>query len=246
MPVLAKLSAVSNLVNPTASKTAQVYPQPNNSWTLFKITIMSSSTVPVGANPGPNGTKVEWFAFCADNPKDSLCVNVPSYYEYQISLPANATFLGIFGVSLGLFLVTYAVTRRGLSFTIALSMGIILEVLGYAGRVWSSQNQWAENPFLMQICCLTIAPAFMAAGIYLCLRRIVCAFGPENSRIAPELYTRIVSSYLSFCPYPLHHALTSTSSSLAISSLSSFRPSVAPWPLLHPTKARLRTLATTS
>lgn len=45
----------------------------------------------------------------------------------------------------------------------------------------------------MQIVCLTIAPAFMAGGIYLCLRRIVYAFGPENSRIRPESYTRIVS-----------------------------------------------------
>lgn len=45
----------------------------------------------------------------------------------------------------------------------------------------------------MQICCLTIGPAFMAGGIYLCLRRIVYAFGPENSRLKPEWYTRIVS-----------------------------------------------------
>lgn len=30
----------------------------------------------------------------------------------------------------------------------------------------------------------------MAAGIYLCLRRIVYAFGKENSRVAPETYTR--------------------------------------------------------
>jgi uncharacterized membrane protein len=71
--------------------------------------------------------------------------------------------------------------------------GVILEVLGYAGRLMSWKDQWAEPGFLMQIVCLTIAPAFMAAGIYLCLRRIVYAFGPDNSRIKPELYTRIVS-----------------------------------------------------
>jgi hypothetical protein len=38
---------------------------------------------------------------------------------------------------------------------------------------------------------LTIAPAFMAAGVYLCLRRVVYAFGKENSRISPETYTRL-------------------------------------------------------
>lgn len=43
----------------------------------------------------------------------------------------------------------------------------------------------------MQICCLTIAPAFLAAGIYLTLSRIVVTFGPENSRIKPLSYPRI-------------------------------------------------------
>jgi hypothetical protein len=60
----------------------------------------------------------------------------------------------------------------------------------------SWQNRWSENGFLVQICCLTIGPAFMAAGVYLCLRRIVSAFGPENSRLPPEYYTRIVSPFL--------------------------------------------------
>jgi hypothetical protein len=32
--------------------------------------------------------------------------------------------------------------------------------------------------------------------VYLCLRRIVSAFGPENSRLPPEYYTRIVSQLL--------------------------------------------------
>ncbi|KAI4189328.1 MAG: hypothetical protein L6R41_001552 [Letrouitia leprolyta] len=49
----------------------------------------------------------------------------------------------------------------------------------------------SQNGFLMQICCLTIAPAFLAAGIYLTLSRIVITFGPENSRIKPLSYPRI-------------------------------------------------------
>jgi hypothetical protein len=48
-----------------------------------------------------------------------------------------------------------------------------------------------QNPFLIQIVCLTIAPAFMAAGIYLCLTRIVTTVGPEHSRIKPLSYPRI-------------------------------------------------------
>ncbi|KAI9772732.1 MAG: hypothetical protein M1840_000327 [Geoglossum simile] len=52
-------------------------------------------------------------------------------------------------------------------------------------------DPFTQNPFLLQICCLTIAPAFLAAGIYLCLSRIVVIFGRDISRIAPSSYTRL-------------------------------------------------------
>jgi len=110
-----------------------------------------------------------------------ICSINSSYYYYRVSLAALIAFLG-----------TYAFTRRGFAFTLAMVSGVALEVVGYVGRILSWKNQWLENGFLMQIVCLTIAPAFMAGGIYLCLRRIVYAFGPENSRIKPESYTRIV------------------------------------------------------
>ena len=121
------------------------------------------------------------------------CTLDNSYYFYRVSFGANVTFLTLFGISLTAYLLTYAFTRRATAFTFAMCCGVILEVLGYVGRIMSWHDQWAQPGFLMQIVCLTIAPAFMAGGIYLCLRRIVYAFGPENSRISPEAYTRIVS-----------------------------------------------------
>ena len=57
--------------------------------------------------------------------------------------------------------------------------------------VYRPQADKAQNPFLLQIICLTIAPAFLAAGVYLCLSRIVSTFGAENSRIRPLSYPRI-------------------------------------------------------
>lgn len=44
---------------------------------------------------------------------------------------------------------------------------------------------------LRQLICLTIAPAFITASIYLCLARIVVAFGPDASRLRPRTYTYI-------------------------------------------------------
>ena len=46
-------------------------------------------------------------------------------------------------------------------------------VQGYAGRIMMWKNPFELNPFLIQICCLTIAPAFLCAGIYLCLARML-------------------------------------------------------------------------
>ncbi|KAL7621345.1 hypothetical protein AAE478_008666 [Parahypoxylon ruwenzoriense] len=120
-----------------------------------------------------------------------ICPYNQSFYMYRIDIVPNAVFLALFSASLLAFVVVFALTRRGGPFTIALALGLVCEILGYVGRVMSWQNQWSENGFLMQICCLTIGPAFIAAGIYLCIRQIVAAFGPENSRIPPKYYTRI-------------------------------------------------------
>jgi fumarate reductase subunit C len=123
-----------------------------------------------------------------------LCSYDDSFYDYRILLAPNAVFLGFFGASALGYFVVFAVTRfKNVGFNVALILGVICELLGYLGRVMSWQDQWAENPFMMQISCLTIAPAFLAAGVYFCLRSIVMAFGAENSRISPALYPRIVS-----------------------------------------------------
>ncbi|KAF2104502.1 parasitic phase-specific protein PSP-1 [Rhizodiscina lignyota] len=114
-----------------------------------------------------------------------------SYWAYRPSLGANSAFLAIFGLSLGVFFCQGILSKRFLGFTIAMVSGCILEVIGYVGRIMSYFNPFLENGFLMQIVCLTIAPAFLAAGLYLCLSRIVITFGPSNSRLKPLWYPRI-------------------------------------------------------
>ena len=52
-------------------------------------------------------------------------------------------------------------------------------------------NAWSSNGFEIQICCLIIAPAFVAAGVYLTLKHIVIEFGASFSRLRPRLYTWI-------------------------------------------------------
>ncbi|GKT42436.1 sphingoid long-chain base transporter RSB1 [Colletotrichum spaethianum] len=134
----------------------------------------------------------DWMpAFCYEEPRSDYCEGVPSYYMYRIALAPNVLFVVLFGLSLIAFVATYAATRRGLAFNIAMSLGVITEIIGYVGRIMSWGNQWDEVGFMIQVCALTIGPAFLAAGIYLCIRQIVTAFGPDNSRIPPKWYTGI-------------------------------------------------------
>ncbi|KAF1994276.1 RTA1-domain-containing protein [Amniculicola lignicola CBS 123094] len=115
-----------------------------------------------------------------------------SYWGYLPSLAANALFLAIFALSTAMYIGQGVYSRKKfLGFSVAMVSGCLLEVIGYIGRVQAHKSPFAENPFLIQIVCLTIAPAFMAAGIYLCLSRIVLTFGPSNSRIKPLSYPRI-------------------------------------------------------
>ncbi|EEH10300.1 parasitic phase-specific protein PSP-1 [Histoplasma capsulatum G186AR] len=120
-----------------------------------------------------------------------ICNIDDSYYGYRPSRAANIAFAAIFGFSLVAFVLQSFISRRFLGFSIAMILGTLCELIGYIGRILMYNNPWAQNPFMIQICCLTIAPAFLAAGIYFCLSRIVTTFGRENSRIPAAWYPRI-------------------------------------------------------
>ena len=62
---------------------------------------------------------------------------------------------------------------------------------GYVGRITLHSNPWSSNGFEIQICCLIIAPAFIAAGVYLTLKHIALELGANFSRIRPKFYTWI-------------------------------------------------------
>ncbi|KAI9828207.1 MAG: hypothetical protein M1819_004600 [Sarea resinae] len=121
----------------------------------------------------------------------ATCPIQDSFYNYLPSAPANGLYLGIFSLSLCLYLLQGLLSKRWLGFTISMVAGCICEILGYIGRLMSHHNPFSQNGFLMQIVCLTIAPAFMAASIYLTLSRIIRVFGPGNSRLSPSLYPKI-------------------------------------------------------
>lgn len=74
----------------------------------------------------------------------STCPLSQSYWGYRPSLPANSLFLAIFSLSLTLFIAQGILSRRFLGFSIAMTAGCLLEVLGYIGRIMSYYNPFKE------------------------------------------------------------------------------------------------------
>lgn len=71
---------------------------------------------------------------------------------------------------------------------LAVGLGVFGEMVGYIGRLIMHQNPWSNAGFETQICCLVLAPSFLAAGIYLTLKHMVLYCGPEYSRIKARWY----------------------------------------------------------
>ncbi|KIJ44743.1 hypothetical protein M422DRAFT_251726 [Sphaerobolus stellatus SS14] len=64
----------------------------------------------------------------------------------------------------------------------------VCEILGWAGRLWSSHNPSAVNPFLLQITTTIIAPTFLTAGLYTILGAVIRVLGPQYSRLSAKSY----------------------------------------------------------
>ncbi|KZT64812.1 RTA1-domain-containing protein [Daedalea quercina L-15889] len=69
-----------------------------------------------------------------------------------------------------------------------------LEILGWVGRLWSSLNADAENPYLMQIVTTIIAPTPLVAANFVILGELIWRLGPSYSRLSPVWYTAVFVS----------------------------------------------------
>ncbi|KAK4957985.1 hypothetical protein LTR10_004410 [Elasticomyces elasticus] len=114
-------------------------------------------------------------------------------YGYRPNLAGNVILLIIFSVCT-LAQIYLGARHKLRAFTVATTIGCGGEAIGYGGRIMMHANPWDNNGFKVQICCLVLAPSFLAAGIYLTLKHLVIFFGAEKSRIRPGLYTAIFIS----------------------------------------------------
>ncbi|OJD32674.1 rta1 domain protein [Diplodia corticola] len=113
-----------------------------------------------------------------------------AHFTYVPTFAGNLTYLAILGVLL-ILQIGLSIRFKTWSFLVGMLGGVVLEIVGYVGRLQMHYNPFKFNPFLIQLICLTIGPAFLSAAIYICLGRIIVAYSPAISRFRPKTYTVI-------------------------------------------------------
>ncbi|KAE8357495.1 parasitic phase-specific protein PSP-1 [Aspergillus caelatus] len=123
-----------------------------------------------------------------------LCPLEASILQYQPSTAATAVAIAIFGLSL-ILNIGQGVYHQTWAFMACLVSGCILEIAGYIGRIIINGNPFDFNGFLMQIICITVAPIFFCAAIYVLLVRIILLIDERLSRISPRYLSWIFISF---------------------------------------------------
>ncbi|KAJ5806815.1 hypothetical protein N7474_010407 [Penicillium riverlandense] len=103
-----------------------------------------------------------------------------TFYYYDPSSAAAGIFTALFGLSSLMHL--YQLVRTRTWFMIPFVIGGILETVGYVGRLLSSHEapDFTQGPYVIQSALILIAPAFLAASIYMTLGRIIFMIDAEK------------------------------------------------------------------
>jgi RTA1 like protein len=125
----------------------------------------------------------------------TLCDLTLAHFDYIPSLGGNTFYATIFGIYI-IANIYLGIRHKAWGYMAAMFFGLVGEVIGYIARILLNQNPFdpTGNNFLIYLVCLTIAPAFLSAAIYLTLARIVVIYGKHLSRFRPGTYTLIFCS----------------------------------------------------
>ncbi|TEY86385.1 hypothetical protein BOTCAL_0009g00120 [Botryotinia calthae] len=120
-------------------------------------------------------------------------------WNYIPSKAAAIIFIILFIVTTGLH--TWRIYKTKSWFCIAFTVGCLFEVIGYIGRAKAVNSTGKLLPYVIQSFFTLVAPAFLAASIYMTLGRIVrYVHGEHHSIIRINWLTKIfvIADLLSF------------------------------------------------
>ncbi|KAI0057294.1 RTA1-like protein [Artomyces pyxidatus] len=113
--------------------------------------------------------------------QDSLYIYFPTEW-------VCATLLSFFALSTLIHLGQMIYFRIWWLYPTAVVAGT-LEIVGWAGRTWSSLNPRSFSPYIMQITCTVVAPTPLVAANFVILGQIITRLGPRYSRLSARWYT---------------------------------------------------------
>jgi hypothetical protein len=87
-----------------------------------------------------------------------------SWYGYQPNLGINVFFVIIYSIIAVYCLVLSAWKRSWLTYTIAILVGSLLELIGYAARIKGHSDPWFGTGWIIQYAIITLSPVFMSAA----------------------------------------------------------------------------------
>ncbi|KAF5266714.1 hypothetical protein FOXYS1_2437 [Fusarium oxysporum] len=97
-----------------------------------------------------------------------------SFYRYEPSTAAAVIFVVLFSITTIVHVFQLIKTKTW--YMLAFCLGGISEIAGYIGRAINSTEDpgcWTLGPYVVQSVLLLIAPALMAASIYMILSRVI-------------------------------------------------------------------------
>ncbi|CRL23250.1 RTA1 like protein [Penicillium camemberti] len=106
-----------------------------------------------------------------------------AFYRYDPSMGGAVLFAILFmGTT---FYHIFQMFKARTWFFIPYVIGGLFEIVGYIGRALSSKQSpdWTLGPYIVQTLCLLLAPALLAASIYMLLGRIILVLQAESHSI---------------------------------------------------------------
>ncbi|PPQ64037.1 hypothetical protein CVT24_008850 [Panaeolus cyanescens] len=119
-------------------------------------------------------------------PPDLLGAYSP--YGYVPSRDIAIVFIVLFGFSTLVHIAQAAKYRLWWLFPTVGLCGV-LEVTGWAARLWSSYSPLLSSPFEMQITLTICAPTPLLAANFVILGEMIKYLGPSYSRLSPRMYS---------------------------------------------------------
>jgi len=115
------------------------------------------------------------------------------YVSYKPSVGGNAFFLAAFATLVPV-VVGLGLRFRTLAFSAVMVAGILLEVLGFLGRLLLKGNRARQEYFILYLIGTVVGPSLFAQGVFMILPRIIAIHGERTPKFRASHVLLVFSS----------------------------------------------------